>query len=123
MPPALIGLSHDYKNMSEWLDKSLKPDKKEFFWKTATQCYDTNWEDYAGMKVGDFFIKGQDALLEELPISVFNSACKSISLRIRLFLMVPAMMGTVGTPDVPLYIFEVCSISRSVLWYIPTNNW
>ena len=76
MPPALIGLSRDYKNITQWLDDSLKPDKKDFFWKSATQCYDTNWDDYAGMKVEDFFTRGLEALKEPIPKSVFESACK-----------------------------------------------
>ena len=76
MPPALIGLSRDFKNLSEWMDDALAPAKKEFFWKSATQCYDSNWDDYAGMTLEPFFKKGQKALDDAIPRSVFDATCK-----------------------------------------------
>jgi hypothetical protein len=76
MPPALIGLSRDYPKLTQWLDEALKPDKKDFFWKSQTQCYDANWEDYAALKVEDFFKKGLDAFQDPIARNVLESAGK-----------------------------------------------
>jgi len=91
MPPALIGLSRDYKNISDWLDENLKPDKKELFWKAGNQCYDANWDLFAQMKVEDFFTRGLDALNDAVPQSVLESA---------------SIMGNGGTPQIPMYVYE-----------------
>lgn len=108
MPPALIGLSRDYKNISDWLDVALKPSIKTLFWKAANQCYDANWDIFATMKVQDFFTKGLDALGEAVPKSVLESACKQESYTLYSHtLILSAIMGNGGTPKVPLYVYEV----------------
>lgn len=109
MPPVLVSLARDYKNFSSWLDEAIKPEIKESFWKTATQCYDTNWEHFARFTPGHFFVKGIDSLWDKIPQSVFEQACKyssSTSLRVVTDRYL-ARMGTVGTPKVPMYMWEV----------------
>jgi len=89
--PTILGLSKDYKNLSDWLESNLKPETKELFYKADAQCYDSNWADFTGKKIGSFLKKGHSSLYEEIPSSVFKHT---------------GQMGWIGTPRVPMYIYE-----------------
>jgi hypothetical protein len=89
--PTLLGLAKDYKNLSDWLDVNLKPETKDFFNKADAQCYDSNWSDFTGKKIGSFLKNGHTSLYEPVPSSVFKTT---------------GQMGWLGTPKVPMYIYE-----------------
>jgi hypothetical protein len=62
--------------MSIWLDDALKPELKDTFYKSNTQCYDSNWDIFAAKTLGQFFKKGIEALEEPIPASVIQQGCK-----------------------------------------------
>jgi len=38
-PPGIVGLSHDYQNLSTWLDENLVPSTKAKFMRAGSQCH------------------------------------------------------------------------------------
>jgi hypothetical protein len=79
--PTLLGLSKDYKNLSDWLEANLKPETRDEFYKADAQCYDSNWADFTGKKIGSFLKNGHKSLYEAVPSSIFQRAGPSPSKR------------------------------------------
>jgi hypothetical protein len=67
-----LGLRKDYKNLSDWLEENLIPEKKAEFYKADAQCYDSNWADFTGKKIGSYLKKGHKSLYEAIPSSIFT---------------------------------------------------
>jgi hypothetical protein len=80
MPPVLLGLSHDYSNLSKWLDENLVPEHAAEFRKAEKQCFSSNYE-YEKRNMNMYFKRGVSSLLDPVPLSVFNSAGMLCSLQ------------------------------------------
>lgn len=108
-PPALLGLSHDYPNMSTWIAQELIPETAAEFRKADSQCFDSNAKLFAFQDIGKYFKRGWKSIVEDaVPRSVMASGCRSIiTLVFRSRLTVEASMGVRATPNVPWYLYEV----------------
>ena len=106
--PTLLGLAKDYKNLSDWLELNLKPETRDEFYKADTQCYDSNWADFTGKKIGSFLKDGHKSLYEAVPSSIFKRAGPSprIKAQDQPLIQSTGQMGWIGTPKVPMYIYE-----------------
>ena len=93
-PPGIVGLSHDYQNLSTWLDENLVPSTKAKFMQAGSQCITSNAIEYAFEDIGDYFIGGYAALSEPVPASILAAT---------------GLMGLRSTPTIPLYLYEVRS--------------
>ncbi|TID27566.1 hypothetical protein E6O75_ATG00333 [Venturia nashicola] len=91
-PPALLGLSHDYPNMSTWLTENLIPETAAEFRKADSQCFDSNEKQFAFQDIGKYFKRGWRSILDDpVPRSVMHSG---------------ATMGARAVPNVPWYLYE-----------------
>jgi hypothetical protein len=90
-PTTLLGLSHDYANLSNWLDQNLEPSLAKEFRKAEQQCIISDTM-YAGKDLHKYFKGGAKSLSESVPVSVVNSA---------------GVMGQRATPIAPWYLYEV----------------
>lgn len=92
IPPAILGQSHDYKNMSKWLDENLIESLAPEFRKAESQCFNSNTI-YQNQDMGKYFKNGFNSLrFDEVPNSVMKWA---------------GTMGLRGTPKVPWYLHSV----------------
>lgn len=91
-PPVLMGLSHDYANLSQWLDQNLVPAKADRFRATETMCLLDNDSFYANDTMSDYFVGGYASWNDSVPASVVQSA---------------GVMGEHGTPSIPWYLYSV----------------
>jgi hypothetical protein len=73
VPITYLGLSHDYANLSRWLDENLVPEHAADFRKAEQQCYNSNYM-YANQTVDMYLKGGQKSLLDPVPLSVMNNA-------------------------------------------------
>jgi hypothetical protein len=87
-----VGLSHDYRNLSTWLDENLNPATADAFWATETYCIDGNANIYTTIDTCDYFTRGCDAWLDDVPATTLQEG---------------AVMGTRSTPIAPWYLYEV----------------
>jgi hypothetical protein len=77
-PPAILGLSHDYPNMSTWVAENLKPELADEFRKTDSQCFDSNERMFAYQDLGKYFKRGYQSLFDPVPKSVMFAACTNL---------------------------------------------
>jgi hypothetical protein len=73
IPPGLLGMSHDYKNLSMWLDENLVPSTAAEFRKAESQCFDSNAM-FSGRDIGKYFKGGWDSVFSPIPNSVVQAA-------------------------------------------------
>ncbi|KAE9971856.1 hypothetical protein EG328_005337 [Venturia inaequalis] len=91
-PPALLGLSHDYPNMSTWIAEELIPETAAEFRKADSQCFDSNEAQFAYKDIGTYFKRGLNSIVNDpVPRSVMHSG---------------ASLGVGATPKVPWYLYE-----------------
>jgi hypothetical protein len=76
IPPGILGISHDYKNLSKWLDENLEPKWEKEFRQGEHQCFTSNmmWEN---KDMDKYFKRGWKSVFDPLPNSVIQSACES----------------------------------------------
>lgn len=104
-PPIIMGLTKDYKNLSDWVESNVKPDQRTHLYRTTTQCFDSNFDNYTNMDLGTFFKDGYESLHTDLPWGVFRWS---------------GTMGMRGTPKIPLYIYHAVTDDASPIEY--TDN-
>ena len=76
-PPTILGLSHDYANLSRWLDGNLIPEKAAEFRKAESQCFSSNEQLFENRDLGVFLKNGMKSLIEDpIPSSVMREAGK-----------------------------------------------
>jgi hypothetical protein len=90
-PILLLGLSHDYPAISDWLLDNLIPSKAAEFRMAERQCLLAN-DMYGKQDVGQYFTRGMIALSDRVVMSVVNST---------------TVMGHAGTPRIPWYVYHV----------------
>jgi hypothetical protein len=90
--PVIVGMSKDHKNMTQWINDNLLPDKADEFRKVYSQCFDSNWDTYTNKSFGQYFKDGYSSLFSPIPRSVMESV---------------GTLGISGVPEVPIYAFMV----------------
>lgn len=95
-PPALLGLSHDYPNMSTWIAEELIPETAAEFRKADSQCFDSNEAQFAYKDIGTYFKRGLNSIVNDpVPRSVMHSGGKLIiSLVIHSPLTIISLFGS-----------------------------
>jgi len=90
--PAVLGLSHDYRNLSNWLKENLVPSKEKKFRESENKCMLGSW--FVGEKdIGSYFKRGLNSLLnDDVPWDVVRDS---------------GIMGLRGTPKSPWYLYSV----------------
>jgi hypothetical protein len=78
-PPTLLGLAHDYKNMSDWLDEELIPATASTFRIPETSCFYSYYR-FDEKDTGVFFKNGFRAILAPVPHSVIEYGGKFLVL-------------------------------------------
>jgi hypothetical protein len=116
-PPTILGLAHDYANLSIWLDENLIPEKAAEFRKAESQCFSSNENVFENRDMGIFFKRGFKSLVQDpIPASVMREAGESKQLnRFALTLIFIGVMGRRGTPKVPWYLFEVSTSNAEMI--------
>ena len=73
-----VGLSHDYPELSTWLDENLIPEYAEDFWLAETLSIQGITDHYSQIVTCDYFIRGCDAWDDEIPSTILRNASKSL---------------------------------------------
>lgn len=89
-PVTLVGLSHDYRNLSDWLDQNLDPNQAEAFWATETYCIDGNANVYTTVDTCSYFTNGCTNWDDPIPQNALVDG---------------AVMGGKATPIAPWYLY------------------
>lgn len=90
-PPTMLGLAHDYKNLSAWLDESLVPETAAAYRLGDKRCVDGN-KNFTNTDIGRYFKKGYAD-------SVRNPIVQSIA-------SLTGIQGLRSTPKIPWYIYH-----------------
>jgi hypothetical protein len=72
-PPTLIGLSHDYKNLSNWIDDNLKPETAAEFRIPEKACFGSFYG-FDNHDTGLYFKRGFESIHDPVPDSVIKTA-------------------------------------------------
>jgi hypothetical protein len=72
-PPTLIGLSHDYKNLSDWIDDNLKPETAAEFRVPEKACFGSFYG-FDSQDTGKYFKRGFESIHDPVPDSVIKAA-------------------------------------------------
>jgi hypothetical protein len=78
-PTVVLGIAHDYKNFSQWLDQNLIPEKASIYRKPEHQCFDSN-DMFAFMNLNQFYKRGYKSLRDPLPNQVLRIAGEDFQL-------------------------------------------
>ena len=101
---ALLGISHDFKNVSEWLSENLVPSLESEFRRAESQCLNSNTF-YQQQDFGKYFKRGIKSLFDPLLVEVTNNV---------------GTMGMRGTPAMPWYVYHVRIYQSHT--YVATNT-
>jgi hypothetical protein len=96
-PPVMLGLSHDFANLSMWMNQSLVPENEAEYRKAEHHCFDSN-SLYSYQDLGKYYKKGYNSLSEPIPRSVVATA---------------GTMGYRSTPTIPWYLYEALADDAS----------
>jgi hypothetical protein len=72
-PPTLLGLAHDYPNMSKWIDDNLIPETASTFRIPEQSCF-VNYYSFDGKDTGIYFKRGFKSIFDPVPMSVIDAA-------------------------------------------------
>jgi hypothetical protein len=70
-PPTILGLAHDYKNLSRWLDEELIPQNASTFRIPERSCF-ASYYDFDGKDTGIYFKRGFRSIWDPIPASVIE---------------------------------------------------
>jgi hypothetical protein len=88
---SIDGLSKAYPNVSEWLDRSLIPEKRADFQNLAMSCLIGEGTRGFLKDIYSFFVNGEASFSEDVPVSIMRLA---------------GQLGVRGTPKMPMYIYK-----------------
>jgi hypothetical protein len=72
-PPTLIGLAHDYKNLSDWIGQNLKPERAKEFLLPEKACFGSFYG-FDNHDTGEYFKRGFQSIKDPVPDSVIKAA-------------------------------------------------
>jgi hypothetical protein len=70
------GLSHDYRDLSDWLDQNLVPENATAFWGAETYCIQQSADLYTTINTCEYFTRGCAAWNDPIPSQVLYNASK-----------------------------------------------
>lgn len=73
IPSSILGISHDYPNLTNWLNHELVPEYEAEFRKAEKTCFDGN-DIYKNKDIGKYLKRGLTSLYEPMPLSVLEMA-------------------------------------------------
>lgn len=88
---SFVGLSHDFPELSNWLDQNLKPELAEDFWLAETLSIEGIAAKYTNINTCDYFIRGCDAWNDAIPSTILYQYTTN---------------GITSTPKAPWYLYE-----------------
>jgi hypothetical protein len=89
----MLGLSHDYKNLSKWLDDNLIPEKAAAYRMGDKRCVDGN-KNYSNTDMGSYMRRGYSSIHDPVVQSVAFAT---------------GVMGLRATPKIPWYIYHAAA--------------
>jgi hypothetical protein len=87
--PGLLGVSHDYPNLTQWISEYIKPSMSSLFYEANSLCILSSDLLYAFQNISDYFT--EPLLTSPVPSSVFSGT---------------GIMGMRSTPTVPMYVYD-----------------
>jgi hypothetical protein len=72
-PPTILGLSHEYANLSRWLDENLKPEMTSVFRSPEHSCFASYYE-LDNKDSGIYLKNGFQSIQDPVPASVIKYA-------------------------------------------------
>jgi hypothetical protein len=78
-PPTLLGLAHDYPNMSKWIDDNLIPETASTFRIPEASCF-VNYYGFDNKDTGVYFKRGFKSIFDPVPMSVIDNAGMTLCL-------------------------------------------
>lgn len=104
----IIGLSQQYKELNDYVNQMIKPEKKQMFEESKKKCLGELILKYAFQRFGDF-VNRPDYLNDPIATKVINDN----------------IMGQTDTPKVPLFMYH--SKNDQIVPFAPAktlvNNW
>jgi hypothetical protein len=89
----MLGLSHDYKNLSQWLDDNLVPAKAAAYRMGDKRCVNGNMN-FSNTDMGQYMRRGYSSIHDNVVQSVAFST---------------GVMGLRATPKIPWYIYHAAA--------------
>ncbi|OBT61475.1 hypothetical protein VE03_09340 [Pseudogymnoascus sp. 23342-1-I1] len=99
-PAGFLGLASAYPDLAALINDSLIPSKADDFYRARTQCLDKDILDYAGQDIFSYFEDGDAFLSNSIPHEVLAET---------------GIMGTHGTPQMPMFIVKAVADEVSVV--------
>lgn len=93
-PPVMLGLSHDYKNLSNYLDEHLLPEMAPAYRLGDQRCVDGN-KNFTNTDMGRYWRNGYSA-------SIHNPTVQSVA-------FATGVQGLRSTPTIPWYIYHAAA--------------
>jgi len=91
IPPGILGLGSVYPDLEAYLNEHLVTSTSSTFKESLSQCLAQDITTYAGQDMFSYFDEGEATLLSPIPQGV---------------LQVTGLMGTHGTPKMPVYAYK-----------------
>jgi hypothetical protein len=111
----MLGLAHDYQNLSQWLSEHLRPDRAAQYRLGEESCI-SGYANFTNQDLGQYFTKGYNVVYEKTPADVMRSTGSLLLFQHRL-LAANETKGTMGersTPTIPWYLYHVCLHLKNV---------
>ncbi|PMD33150.1 secretory lipase-like protein 1 precursor [Hyaloscypha variabilis F] len=91
VPPGILGLGNAYPELEAYLNEHLINSTASTFRKSLSQCLAEDITTYAGQDMFSYFDDGEATLLSPIPQGVLQAT---------------GLMGTHGTPQMPVYAYK-----------------
>jgi hypothetical protein len=72
-PSTFLGLAHDYKNLSDWIDSNLIPETAHIFRIPESACF-ASFYGFDSQDTGKYFKGGFPSIHQPIPDSVVKTA-------------------------------------------------
>jgi hypothetical protein len=89
-PPTILGIAHDYPEISDWLKENLVPENEADFRKSEHQCAMANMEQYKDLNMDRYFKNGYKSLTDKTGPIIEKVG----------------VMGLRSTPKIPWFLFH-----------------
>ncbi|KAF2423431.1 LIP-domain-containing protein, partial [Tothia fuscella] len=89
-PPTILGVAHDFKNLSNWLDENLVPSLAAQYKSGDDSCI-SGLKQFENQDMGQYFKRGYRSIYDAVPQSVLGTT---------------GTMGQRSTPKIPWYLYH-----------------
>jgi Secretory lipase len=87
----MLGLAHDYANLSDWMNANLNPNHEVEWRRAESQCLTSNFGEFQNLSMARYFKRGYPSFRDAVPASVLRWGGE---------------MGVRGTPKAPLFVYQ-----------------